>query len=509
MRALSAGMGPLFVSVFLIGCASQEEMQRSVADELHFSLATTGGVVRDAASTGGVSWADYDGDGDLDLTVTNGYDVSAAEPTPQANRIYRNDGNGGLTLADAGPVTTDEGYSSGHTWGDYDNDGDLDLFVANQEDQVNFLYRNDGGGSFTRVMEGAVAADGGHSYAAAWIDVDRDGALDLFVANGGLSHTGANFLYRNLGNDRFEKITDGAIVSDEAASCGIAWADYDNDGDSDLFVANNGFNPATNRNALYRNEGDWTFTKLTDNAVAEDRQPSSSANWMDYDNDGDLDLYVANLYGRANLLYRNDGTGELEPVTEVPITVDGGHSQSTNWEDYDSDGDLDLLIANWGSGPDLYLNDGHGYLERTRAGDVGRLIGHAATMASGDFDGDGDVDVYIGNWPDNPGPGELNSLFVNEGMGSNWLQVELVGTESNRAGIGARVSVVADVEGVSRTQIREISSQTGFRSQSSLVQHFGLGDATTVAEVMVAWPSGERSRVEGLNPNQRVTITEP
>jgi hypothetical protein len=501
--------GILVVSVYLTGCDASREIEHAVANQLLFSLATSGAAVTDAASTGGVSWVDYDGDGDLDLFVTNGYDVSAPEPTPQANRLYRNEGNGVLEIVDAGPVTADEGYSSGHTWGDYDNDGDPDLFVANQQDQTNFLYRNDGGGSFTRILEGDVATDGGHSYAAAWVDVDRDGALDLFVANGGLSHTGANFLYRNRGNDRFEKITEGAIVTEQAGSCGIAWGDYDNDGDADLFVANHGFNPAINNNALYRNDGAWTFTRVTDIAVVEDHQASSTANWMDYDNDGDLDLYVGNLYGVANLLYRNDGTGNLEAVTGVPIAVDGGYSQATTWEDFDNDGDLDLLIANWGSAPDLYLNDESGHLERARAGDVGRLIDYAATVASGDFDADGDVDVYLGNWPNNPGPGEPNRLFVNQGTEGNWLQVELSGTKSNRGGIGARVTVVADIEGVSRTQIREVGSQTGFRSQSSRVQHFGLAEATIVAEVTVAWPSGERSRIEDVKSNQRVTITEP
>jgi hypothetical protein len=455
-----------------------------------------------------VSWVDYDGDGDLDLCVTNGYDVGAAEPSPQANRLYRNDGHGALEPVIGGSISKDEGYSSGNTWGDYDNDGDLDLFIANQQDQENFLYRNDGEGVLTRVVDDAIHGDGGHSYAASWVDIDSDGALDLFVANGGLSHAGANFLYHNRGDGSFVKIVDGSIVTDVAGTCGIAWGDYDNDGDPDLFAANHGFDPATNSNALYRNDGNLIFTKLTDSPAAQDRQPSCSANWVDFDNDGDLDLYVANLYGLANLLYRNEGAGDLQPVGEVPIAVDGGYSYVTNWEDYDNDGSLDLLVANWGAGPDLYLNDGEGNLERRRAGVLGQSILHGAAMASGDHDADGDVDVYVGNWPNNPGPEEQNRLIVNQGVPGNWLQVELVGTESNRAGLGARVSVTAHIRGGLRTQLREVASHTGFRSQSSLVQHFGLGDAEVVAEVVVRWPSGQNSSVEDVDSNQRITITE-
>jgi hypothetical protein len=175
------------------------------------------GVTTDHASTGGVSWVDYDGDGDLDLFVTNGYDVSAETPVGQPNRLYRNEGNGIFTLVINGALVSVQTISLAHTWGDYDNDGDLDVFIANQQDQTNELYRNEGGGEFVAITDVPQVNDGGHSYSAAWVEVDGDGWLDLFVANGGLSHAGPNGLYRGLGDGRFEKITEGGIVTDVAA----------------------------------------------------------------------------------------------------------------------------------------------------------------------------------------------------------------------------------------------------------------------------------------------------
>jgi hypothetical protein len=242
---------------------------------------------------------DYDGDGDLDLFVTNGYDVSAEAPTGQPNRLYRNDGLGAFVEITTGALATAEGISSGHTWGDYDNDGDLDVFITNQQDQNNFLFRNDGNDTFVPIDNVPQVTDGGHSYTAAWVDVDGDGWLDLFVANGGLSHAGVNGLYRGAGDGRFEKITEGDLVTDVAATCGIAWGDFDNDGDPDLFLASTGFAPPSNNNFFYRNEGGWAFTRIENAPVVSDGSPSCAATWVDVDNDLDLDLPSMSTTGVA------------------------------------------------------------------------------------------------------------------------------------------------------------------------------------------------------------------
>lgn len=492
-------------------CASTELDPENLPDEavLDFEAVEIAGVTTDHASSGGAAWVDYDDDGDLDLFVTNGYDVSQAEPTPQTNRLYRNDGLGGFEAIDSGPLAEVEGFSSGNTWGDYDNDGDLDLFVTNQQDQDNLLFRNEGGGSFSQVVDALPARDGGHSYAAGWVDFDHDGWLDLFVGNGGMSHTGPNRLYRNTGDGEFVVVIEGAIVTDEAPSCGFAWGDYDNDGDVDLFVANQGFNPANNNNALYRNDGAGAFTPVLESPVVNDHMPSSAAAWVDVDNDLDLDLHLTNLYGLADLLYLNDGTGGLEPATDSPVSLEGGYGFDANWEDYDNDGDIDLVVANWGSSVNLYLNDGHGSFNRVEAGDLTGRIHHAGTIASGDYDADGDVDIYIANWPNGPGPEETNRLYRNRGNDHHWLQVRLTGTTSNRSAIGARVLVTTGEGAEAVTQMREQVSQTGFRGQSSMIAHFGLGTATEVARVEVVWPSGKRSTQAEVAVDRQIEIVEP
>jgi hypothetical protein len=467
-----------------------------------FELVTSGPLVEERASTGGVSWIDYDGDGDEDVYVTNGYDVSAQSPSPQKNRLYRNDGGGLFAPVAAGSLVQDDGFSSGSTWGDFDNDGDADLFVPNQQDQENFLYRNDGG-TFVRLLDSDPARDGGHSYSAAWVDLDRDGLLDLFVSNGGLSHSGPDFLYRNEGGGRFSRITAGAAVTADGASGGAVWGDYDNDGDQDLFVANRAGN-----NALYRNDGDWQLTLVEESPLGTDGAPALAADWGDMDNDGDLDLYVATMYGMANLLYRNDGDGRFTALEEGAAVLDAGHTYGVNWADCDNDGDLDLAVVNWGAAAVLYLNDGTGGFTRCVAGDLGRRITYGACLAWADYDDDGDLDLYLGSWPNSPGPGEQNLLYRNETEASAWLKIRLEGTESNRSAIGARITVQTRHQGVLTSQIREVSAQSSFRSQNSLIQHFGLGEADKTLQVIVRWPSGRVSTLSDVPANQLLDVSE-
>jgi len=493
----------------LAGCGPQPPAHREIATRpLGFTLVRTGPAVTDRASSGGVSWVDVDDDGDLDLYVANGYDVSADRPVAQRNRLYLNDGAGVLTPVERGPLVERDEISSGSTWGDFDNDGDLDCFVANQQDEDNSLYRNEGGGVFTRLDEAAPSNDGGHSYAASWVDVDGDGRLDLYVANGGMSHTGANFAYRNLGEGRFERVMDTPIVGSEAASCAVAWADFDDDGDQDLYVANTRTDPAVNADELWRNDGEWRFTRITDGAIGADRGPSSAAVWGDVDNDADPDLIVATMYGLANRLYRNDGHGVLTLLDTAPPSVDGTFTYGADLQDWDNDGDLDLLLANWGAAPSLYLNDGGGGFELARAGDLGRVVAHGASVAAGDVDADGDLDVVIANWPNRPGDGEPNHLYLNDGTGGHWLRVRLVGTASNRSAIGARVQVATVADGVRRVQTRQVTAHSGFRAQSALALHFGLGRVDIVEEVVVRWPSGRVDRLDAQAADREIEIVE-
>lgn len=473
---------------------------------MRFTRVMEGAAVTDRASTGSGQWIDVNGNGHLDLFVPNGYDVSSS-PVAQLDRLYLNDGSGGLVPANGGPLTADTTFSSGATWGDFDNDGLPDVFIPAQRDQDNRLYRNLGDGTFSRVTEATPVEDGGLSFAASWVDVDGDGHLDLFVSNGGLSAATRNFLYRNLGDGTFERFRDTPLTEGDAAHRGASWGDCTGNGHPDLFIAR-GWSPGIVTSALYRNDGDWSFTQLAESVASTDTINAMAAAWGDYNNDGNLDLIVS---GRGVMhLYRNEGACRLVRETEGgPHLLDGGETYGVDWVDYNNDGLLDIFAANWGSAPVLYTNVGGGRFQRLDHGDLGRLVTFAGGASWGDFDGDGYLDLYLANWPNWPGTNEENHLYRNEGgSGNHWLGVELVGTTSNRSAVGARIRLRAEIRGEGVSQLREVHTHTGFRSQNPFRQHFGLGDAASVEVIEVRWPSGLFERFPGTAVNRVVVLTE-
>jgi hypothetical protein len=253
---------------------------------------------------GGV-WGDYDGDGWVDLFVARG-------GTYGFNHVlYQNNSLGALVGITTNRLFQVRDYGTCAAWSDYDGDGDLDLFVPNYKAQVNpagnVLYRNDGGGVFTDVSRGSGLGERLDSRGCAWADVDNDGDLDVFVANGdlygnSLGSSQRSCLFRNQGNGTFTKIVEGALVTDRGISMGGAWGDYDGDGLVDLFVVD-----ATGNNRLYHNEGDGAFSRVLSGSLVNDGGQSQACAWADYDNDGFLDLFVANQSNEANFLYRNTG----------------------------------------------------------------------------------------------------------------------------------------------------------------------------------------------------------
>jgi hypothetical protein len=470
-------------------------------------------LTSDRASTGGISFTDYDGDGDPDIYVTNGYDVSLPDPGPQANQFYENS-QGHFEARSIGGLTDLEGFSSGSAWADFDNDGDLDTFVANQRDQENVLLlqevAEDGSVRFVRHAAAKLAEDKGWSYSIAAADADNDGFIDFYVSNGGLSHSGVNFLYRNLEGMAIQRVFNSDAVDSNHASGGASWSDYDGDGDQDLVVANRptaemqGF-----KLSLYRNDGNLQFARMDEDALPVDATFPMSVAWGDIDNDGDQDLYAGNLYGMANALYENLGDGTFRVMDGNRATTDAGSSYAVTFGDLDNDADLDLVVANWGGASEIYLNDGAGHFEQVRPEVFTRSVHYASSLALGDYDSDGDLDVLIGNWPNHPGEGfEENVLIENRFADGNWIRITLEGVTSNRSAIGALIVVETIMNDKTRRQVREVSTHSGWRSQSELTQHFGLGTATAVSKVVINWPSGYSETIVGPPINQTLSVRE-
>lgn len=460
-----------------------------------FTKITTGAIVNDGGYSSGACWGDYDNDGYDDVFVANW--------SGENNFLYHNDGDGAFTRISDGSIVNDGGSSRSCTWGDYDNDGFLDLFVSN-DGGGNFLYHNEDGTAFTRVLSGPIASDAGACYGASWADYDNDGWLDLFVAR----HTNANnLLYHNRGDGTFDKVEDGAITNDGGYSVSASWGDYNGDGCVDLVVANTN----DQANFLYRNNCDGSFTKITEGPVVTDIGSSGTSNWVDFDNDGDLDLFIGNSgENQDNVLYRNDGGDTFTAIRTGVIVTDGdGHNSS--WGDYDNDGDLDLFAGLAPLVQRLYQNNGDGTFTRLTNGAVVQDSGASGGLW-GDYDNDGDLDLFAA-----VDRGGNNHLYRNDGNENHWLHLKLVGAASdqtqtgvgsNQSAIGARITAMATIGGRAVVQVQEVAGQTGMYNQNSLDVEFGLGDAIAVDTLTVRWPSGVVQTLTDVAANRFLTIQE-
>lgn len=448
-----------------------------------------------------VNWIDVDGDRDLDLFISNG------PKDGENNFLYKNDGKGGFTRVTGDPIVQDGKPSDGATWADFDNDGDADCFVANWYGANNLLYKNKGNGAFDQVLTGNLVTDGGFSETASWGDFDNDGRLDLYVTNS--DGDKKNFLYKNKGDGSFERITTGSPVTDALFSRSVNWTDYNNDGHLDLFVTNESNQPEN----LYRNLGPTsvnTFQKLTGSPLVTNGGSTMSSSWGDYDNDGDLDVFLANDQA-DDALFENKGGGTFSKVTTGPVVTSGGNSFGSQWADVDNDGDLDLFVTNafWG-GPwrnFLFINNGAGQFSRDTAEVVSKDEGWSYGCAFGDYDRDGDLDLAVATCYN---ASQTDYLYENHASetANHWLSVELTGTQSNRSAIGAKVRLKANIGGKQVEQLREISAQSGYCGQNQLAAHFGLGDAAQIESITVQWSSGLEELVGNQPADQHLRIVE-
>ena len=446
-----------------------------------------------------VNWVDVNRDGFVDCFISNGPQAG------QNNMLYINDTNGNFTAVADDPIVMDVMPSDGATFADIDNDGDLDGFVVNWYNKNNLAYINDGTGKFTQVLEGIWVNHFGYSETAAFGDYDNDGLVDLYVTNS--AGTKKNFLYKNLGGNNMELVTGISPVTDLFSSRNVSWSDIDSDGDLDLYVTNeNG-----EKENLYRNNGGGSFEKMTDLIITTDGFNTMSSSWGDIDNDGDLDLFLAND-GSKNQLFRNDGNFVFTRMLTTDVSKVNAKSFSSAWADIDNDSDLDLFVTNaFQNGQrlknNLYLNDGTGHLTEVTNEVVVMDEGWSYGCAFGDYDNDGFQDLAVattrfGNVD------EADYLYHNNGNSNHWLMVSLEGNVSNKSAIGAKIRVKAIVNGTAVWQMREISAQSAYCSQNDMRAHFGLADATLVDSMVIEWPSGIRQYRTGVLPNQILDIEE-
>ena len=502
----------------------------------------------------GVVFFDYDADGNIDLYFVNSGPVPVDGISDKtisekgSNVLYRNEGNGHfIDVSDAAGVD-DIGYGMAASAGDIDNDGDADLYVCNFERDS--LYENNGNGTFTDITQTAGIDNTLWSIASIFLDYDLDGDLDIFVVNYlvyktsmpvvrfkgiiGYGHPRSyegtvDVLYRNNGDGTFTDVTESAGLASriegqvEGRGMAAVALDYNNDLYPDIYVAND-----TNRNFLYHNNGDGTFTDVSlflgvgydENGVAEG---SMGVDYGDYNGDGLFDIIIAN--SEKATLYQLQKLWE-EDFLFTEASAESGLLRPTLpyvgfsplFLDYDNDGYLDVFCAN-GNPQDiietltlqqetypqrdqLFHNDGNGfYVEVSQASGAffsEKLVGRAA--ASADYDNDGDIDIVIQN------SNQRAVLLRNEGGNrKNWLSVKLVGKRTNRDGIGTKVRIVSNAI----TQVAEVKSGSSYASGSDTRLLFGLADAEKVDRIEVVWQKGIVQKLENIDVNQMLIITEP
>jgi enediyne biosynthesis protein E4 len=489
----------------------------------------------------GAAWLDFDNDGFEDLFLVNGAPQSS-------NALYHNNRDGTFTDAtrQAGVAGTASptSFKTGVAVGDVDNDGDLDLYLTALGPNV--LYRNNGNGTFTDITASARVAGGADEWStsAGFFDADRDGDLDLYVANYldvrqgdnpycGLQREGyrmycppthfdgvADRLFRNDGTGVFTDVSAAAGIANPAGKgLGVAFCDVDGDHRTDIFVANDMV-----RNFLYRNKGDGTFVDITYGAgvgFSQDGRPQAGmgTDCADVNGDGLPDIVVTNFADELNSLYLNRGGGLFDDASSsgdlrssfTPLGF------GTRLFDVDNDGDLDFYVANghivdnitlynpngkYNQTDQLYENRGDGTFRdvSARGGPAMQLAHVGRGLATADYDNDGDLDVVVTN------AGQPPVLLRNRGVPNRtWLTVRLRGRVSNRYGLGARVEIVV----AGHKQVAEVTNVSSYQSASDIRVHLGLGSARVIERLEVLWPAGTRQTLEKVGVDQILDIREP
>jgi hypothetical protein len=502
----------------------------------------------------GAAFYDYDNDDWLDIFLVNGWRLEGFPKGQEpVSHLFKNNRDGTFTDVTSKSGLLHYGWGQGVCVGDYDNDGFDDIYITSFGQ--NILYRNNGNGTFSDVTEKAGVGTNGKRWntGCAFLDYDRDGHLDLFVANyidmdlatapvpesGPCEYKGVlvacgppgllggkNILFHNNGDGTFTDVSElaGIFQANGTYGLGVLTADFNNDGWPDVYVAND-----STASALYQNKKNGTFTDVAMEAgcaLSADGKPQAGmgVSAADYDLDGNLDIVKTNFAGDTPSLYHNIGGGNFEDAT-FPAGL-GKHTQYLGWGcgffDMDNDGWPDILICNGHVYPEveqlrteagypqqkiLYRNLRNGHFEDVSSqGGSGIMVPVASRGAAfGDFDNDGDIDVVVNTVNDFP-----QLLRCDSRLGNNWLKIKTIGTKSNRTGIGARLRCVTHPPGETKPhqQIDEVRSGGSYISQNDLRVHFGIGKAEKVELLEIRWPSGAVDTLKDVTPNQMIVVKE-
>ena len=544
-RFLASVIIATFINSQYCPAASTEQIFIDVTDTAGMTFVHTDGrsglrLFNEFLGSGG-GFFDYDGDGDLDIYLVNGA-IQTDNPANRAqpNTLYRNNGDSTFTdvTEEAGVGST--AYGTGATVADYDNDGDLDLYVTNfGEDQ---LYQNNGDGTFTDVTSHAGVGNPNWGTSCAFADVDNDGHLDLYVANyaayspendirceerGVHVYCGPHAypavhdtFYKNNANGTFTDMSNLYRPSDlhPQHGLGVTFGDYDADGDTDLYVAND-----QDPNFLFQNNGNGNFLEvaLFSGVCYNDmgkEEAGMGTDFGDYDNDGRLDLTVSNYQTETNTVYHNHDGAFFTDNTITSGIAEATHGYlgwGIRFFDYDNDGHQDIFVAN-GHLMDnitalekhvhypqrnlLFRNAGDGtFVNVTSETDGLALKKVSRGAAVGDYDNDGDLDILVTNC--NQRPDLLQNAVGNQ---NNWIQIQVVGQKSNHSGIGTRIKVVTETH----IQYQEVQSGGSYLSFHDLRAHFGVGKAEQIELLEIHWTSGHIDREKHLPVNRRFLAIE-
>ena len=500
----------------------------------------------------GAVFLDYDSDGDQDLYIVNASNIPPTDDTknhlnPATNTLYRNNGDGTFSDVTMRAGVGDTGYGVGCAAADINNDGYPEIYVTNYG--INRLYLNNGNGTFTDISVKAGVGDKRWGTGCAFLDYDLDGYIDLYVVNymqysvnseKGLIIQGvktygsptdqidinnfkseSDILYRNNRDGTFTDVTKQAGINHRALGLAVAVGDYDNDGDPDIHIAND-----MEPDLLYQNNGDGTFTDITDFSGAgydENGMPGSGmgSTFGDYDNDGFLDLAVSNASSYPVILYQNENAlyfSDISYTSGVGAVTLPYFKWAVEFFDYNNDGLQDLYVSNGHLQDNISLFSDATYpqedllFQNTKienkhtftnvSNKVGlsqhtMMVGRGAVF--GDYDNDGDTDIFL-NHSNQPA-----KLLRNDGGNkNNWITIQTIGTKSNASGIGTRIKLTAG----DLTQMKEVHSGSSYLSQNDLRLHFGLNKNTVIDKLELNWPSGKKQQFTNLKANQILQIHE-